>query len=79
MFSFVSAYAVEVSHPDAAPLMVLAAYLRNGFLHSAIREKGGAYGGGVMTAMHVLSVSIATVIHAWLKHLKTLKQVLTGC
>lgn len=38
--------AVEVAHPDAAPLMVLAAYLRNGFLHSAIREKGGAYGGG---------------------------------
>jgi presequence protease len=38
--------AVPVSHPDAAPLMVLAAYLRNGFLHSAIREKGGAYGGG---------------------------------
>lgn len=38
--------AVEVSHADAAPLMVLAAYLRNGFLHSAIREKGGAYGGG---------------------------------
>ncbi len=26
--------------------MILAAYLRNGFLHSAIREKGGAYGGG---------------------------------
>ena len=42
-----SAYAaVDVSHPDAAPLMVLAGYLRNGFLHSAIREKGGAYGGG---------------------------------
>ncbi|CAG68220.1 insulinase family protein [Acinetobacter baylyi] len=42
-----SAYpAVEVTHPDAAPLMVLAAYLRNGYLHSAIREKGGAYGGG---------------------------------
>ncbi|MEB3754205.1 insulinase family protein [Acinetobacter sp. MD2(2019)] len=42
-----SAYpAVTVNHPDAAPLMVLAAYLRNGFLHSAIREKGGAYGGG---------------------------------
>ena len=38
--------AVEVSHPDAAPLMVLAGYLRNGYLHSAIREKGGAYGGG---------------------------------
>ena len=42
-----SAYqAVDVAHPDAASLMVLAAYLRNGFLHSAIREKGGAYGGG---------------------------------
>ena len=26
--------------------MALAGYLRNGFLHSAIREKGGAYGGG---------------------------------
>lgn len=38
--------AVEVTHPDAAPLMVLAGYLRNGFLHSTIREKGGAYGGG---------------------------------
>lgn len=42
-----SAYqAVDVAHADAAPLMVLAAYLRNGFLHSTIREKGGAYGGG---------------------------------
>lgn len=38
--------AVDVAHVDAAPLMVLAAYLRNGYLHSAIREKGGAYGGG---------------------------------
>lgn len=37
---------VAVSHPDAVPLMVLGGYLRNGFLHSAIREKGGAYGGG---------------------------------
>ena len=27
-------------------MMVLAGYLRNGYLHSAIREKGGAYGGG---------------------------------
>lgn len=38
--------AVESSHADAASLMVLAGYLRNGFLHSALREKGGAYGGG---------------------------------
>ncbi|WP_019671806.1 insulinase family protein [Psychrobacter lutiphocae] len=37
---------VTADHPDAAPLMVLAPYLRNGYLHSAIRERGGAYGGG---------------------------------
>ncbi|OIO59114.1 MAG: peptidase M16 [Alphaproteobacteria bacterium CG_4_10_14_0_2_um_filter_63_37] len=37
---------VAVEHPDAAPLMVLAGVLRNGFLHRAIREQGGAYGGG---------------------------------
>lgn len=38
--------APPVDHEDIAPLMVLAPYLRNGYLHSAIREKGGAYGGG---------------------------------
>lgn len=32
-------------HPDAAPLMVLAPYLRSTFLHREVREKGGAYGG----------------------------------
>ena len=42
-----SAYAVPAAdHPDTAALMVLAPYLRNGYLHSAIRERGGAYGGG---------------------------------
>ncbi len=42
-----SAYpAVEINHPDAAAFMVLGSYLRNGYLHSAIREQGGAYGGG---------------------------------
>ena len=41
------AYAtVPVDHPDAAPLTVLGGFLRNGYLHRAIREKGGAYGGG---------------------------------
>jgi len=41
------AYAtVPVGHADAAPLSVLGGVLRNGFLHTAIREKGGAYGGG---------------------------------
>jgi Zn-dependent M16 (insulinase) family peptidase len=37
---------VPVDHPDAAPLSVLAGFLRNGYLHRAIREQGGAYGGG---------------------------------
>ncbi len=42
-----SAYqATPAEHPDTPALMVLAPYLRNGYLHSAIREKGGAYGGG---------------------------------
>ncbi|BBN59550.1 insulinase family protein [Hydrogenovibrio marinus] len=38
--------AVTSAHPDAPKLSVLGACLRNGFLHSAVREKGGAYGGG---------------------------------
>ena len=37
---------VAESHADGAALAVLAGVLRNGFLHGAIREKGGAYGGG---------------------------------
>ena len=37
---------VPVHHPDAAALTVLGGFLRNGFLHRAIREQGGAYGGG---------------------------------
>lgn len=42
-----SVYAAPpADNPDTAALMVLAPYIRNGYLHSAIREKGGAYGGG---------------------------------
>jgi Zn-dependent M16 (insulinase) family peptidase len=37
---------VPVDHPDAAALMVLGGFLRNNYLHRAIREQGGAYGGG---------------------------------
>lgn len=38
--------AVPVDHADAPALMALGGFLRNGFLHRAIREQGGAYGGG---------------------------------
>ncbi len=38
--------AVAADHPDAPALAVLAGFLRNGYLHRAIREQGGAYGGG---------------------------------
>lgn len=38
--------AVPSGHTDAPALMALAVFLRNNYLHSAIREKGGAYGGG---------------------------------
>jgi len=37
---------VASGHEDAAALTVLAGFLRNGYLHRAIREQGGAYGGG---------------------------------
>jgi presequence protease len=37
---------VGADHPDAAALTVLGGFLRNGYLHRAIREQGGAYGGG---------------------------------
>lgn len=38
--------AVPPAHEDAAALAVLGGFLRNGYLHRAIREQGGAYGGG---------------------------------
>ena len=37
---------VDFWHKDAPALTVLGTVLRNGYLHSAIREKGGAYGAG---------------------------------
>ncbi|CAK0773355.1 presequence protease [Gammaproteobacteria bacterium] len=38
--------AVPLEHPDAPAMSVLGGFLRNGYLHRAIREQGGAYGGG---------------------------------
>lgn len=40
--------AVPSTHPDAPALHVLAGYLKNNFIHRAIREQGGAYGGMVV-------------------------------
>lgn len=37
---------VPPDHADAPALMVLGEFLRNGYLHRAIREQGGAYGAG---------------------------------
>jgi Zn-dependent M16 (insulinase) family peptidase len=37
---------VPSEHLDAAALTVLGGFLRNGYLHRAVREQGGAYGGG---------------------------------
>lgn len=34
------------THPDSAPLRILASLLTHKYLHPEIREKGGAYGGG---------------------------------
>ena len=37
---------VPEGHEDAPALRVLAPFLRNGYLHRALREQGGAYGAG---------------------------------
>jgi presequence protease len=39
-------FTVPAKHPDAAVLVVLGHVLQNGYLHTALREQGGAYGGG---------------------------------
>ncbi len=41
-----SYHTVPSNHPDAPALTVLGQFLRNGYLHTALRERGGAYGGG---------------------------------
>ena len=42
----VSFSTVDAEHKDSTSLSILARVLDNHFLHSTIREKGGAYGGG---------------------------------
>ncbi|MGH8656924.1 MAG: insulinase family protein [Gammaproteobacteria bacterium] len=37
---------VPADHSDAPALAVLGQFLQNGYLHNAVREKGGAYGSG---------------------------------
>jgi Zn-dependent M16 (insulinase) family peptidase len=43
---------VNGSHEDAPALTLLGGILRNGFLHRAIREQGGAYGAGASQDSH---------------------------
>ncbi len=52
------------AHPDNATLHVLAAFLRNGFLHQAIRERGAVLAAGqVGMAVPHRSASFPTGIH----------------
>ncbi len=37
---------VPTTHADAPALTILGGFMRNNFLHTSIREQGGAYGGG---------------------------------
>ena len=37
---------VPYNHPDSSALSVLGEFLRNHYLHAAVRERGGAYGAG---------------------------------
>ncbi len=47
-----SVQTVSHEHPDAPVLRILAQFLRDGYLHSAIREQGGAYGAGAAYDEH---------------------------
>lgn len=48
-YSALASTTVPYVHPDSAPLAVLAQLLTHKYIHSEIREKGGAYGGSAYT------------------------------
>jgi len=54
-FTAQSVPTVPYTHEDAAPLRVLASVLSSKFLHTEIREKGGAYGGGALAGSGTLT------------------------
>ncbi len=71
---------VPAAHEDAAALTVLGGFLRNGYLHGAIREQGGAYGGGATQDSSSASFRFSPIeTHAYLKPWMTLIGLLTGC
>ncbi|GAA3951515.1 insulinase family protein [Allohahella marinimesophila] len=45
-FASIAVPTVPADHPDNAALTVIGNLMRNGYLHRAVREQGGAYGGG---------------------------------
>ena len=51
---------VHLTHPDAPILAVAARYLTNGFLHTAIREQGGAYGASAGSNSSIATFTIST-------------------
>lgn len=57
---------VPEAHPDAAALTVLGGFLPGGFLHRAIREQGGAYGGGASQDSGIAAFRFTpTATRAW--------------
>ena len=68
-----------MDHEDSAALVVLGNLLRNGFLHRAIREQGGAYGGGASQDSNSGAFRFTlTETRAWKRHWRTLIKPSTG-
>ncbi|OQY19810.1 MAG: peptidase M16 [Desulfobacteraceae bacterium 4572_35.1] len=73
---------VSFTHPDSAPLKILAALLKANFLHREIREKGGAYGGmansssisGIFSLLSYRDPQLLRTIETYKKSLEWLQQ-----